>query len=148
MARFFALSVLVFVALAGVTTAVPADFVGEVPTLKNFCSLFKTTCLDTNVTGVVAYADCGATVIANTGSNTTNMTNMRCREYHLSVASNNTVMTDDTLIKTHCPHAAEVATAPCLEEKLNPVDTNAAFSVSTFSFAALVLALIVASVQL
>ena len=145
MARSYALSVLVFVALAGVATAEYDAPAGFVSTNTFDCALFKTTCVDTNVAGVGAYADCAATVTANTGMN---MTNMTCREYHLSVASSN--MTDRTSIETHCPHAAENATGPCKDQDLVglPPTDNAAYSVSTFSFAALVLALIVASAQL
>jgi hypothetical protein len=76
---------------------------------------------------------------------------MTCREYHLSVAYNNNV-TDQDILELHCPHTMENATGDCAAEKLNPVATtpnaNAAYSVSTFSFAALVLALIAASAHL
>jgi hypothetical protein len=110
--------------------------------------MFKTTCLDTNIIGVGAYVDCTGTVTANTGAK---MTNMTCRMARLDRANhNNGNDVDRQNLEDHCPHAAENAT-DCSDEVLNPAavsEPNAAYSVSTFSFAALVLALIAASVQL
>ncbi|CAE8630741.1 unnamed protein product [Polarella glacialis] len=66
------------------------------------CSLYASTCSGTP--GYTAYSDCSDTVAANP--------NMTCRAYHLGVAA-----TADNAIE-HCPHAAQDATGPCVNETL------------------------------
>jgi len=80
---------------------------------------------------------------------------MTCRAKHLDLVAAYSADTTKnateiaTYSKEHCVHAAEKNSTTCpITLAAAPVKDSAAYSVSTYSFAALVMALIVASAQL
>ena len=124
------------------------------------CTLYETTCVTTNITA--AYTDCAGTVAANTNNVTKSMDDdhdhdhdhdhgntttisvypMECREEHLSRAT-----ADNASALVHCPHAAEEAVGPCVNETL-AAPGSAAFSTSSMSFAAFVTLVIAVIAQM
>eukprot|EP00242_Pyramimonas_sp_CCMP2087_P006436 CAMPEP_0198210028 /NCGR_PEP_ID=MMETSP1445-20131203/18665_1 /TAXON_ID=36898 /ORGANISM="Pyramimonas sp., Strain CCMP2087" /LENGTH=113 /DNA_ID=CAMNT_0043883975 /DNA_START=118 /DNA_END=456 /DNA_ORIENTATION=+ len=96
MARFTVLQV--FLVLGALIGAAEGSF---------NCDLYQTTCVASSLS--LAYENCAATVVANTGG--PDKHNMTCRVEHLGRAVNS----DATL---HCPHAAPNATGPCASELL------------------------------